>query len=352
MTLPLGDGLPNAKIFIVGEAWGESEEKACRPFVGASGQELDRMLHEAGIMRSETYCSNLVNQRPEGNDISTWVAMKKKEITPRHVMLKDKFVLPIVVEGYASLLKEIDLVNPNIIVPVGNFALWALTGKWGILKWRGSQLYSDTFPYSLRKRKTIPTIHPAAILREYSLRRAAIQDLKRAAVERATEDYVNVPYYSFTLRPNLQTVVDKLRDLAAEAEAAGHLWIEFDLETSPKHITCAGISWSRTEAMCIPITCAAGNYWTEDEEAVVIYTLYRFLTNPKVWVRGQNLLYDCQHTYRHWHFIPNVKQDTMLSHHSMFCGMKKSLDFQASLYADYYVYWKEMHKDLSNKEGA
>ena len=74
--------------------------------------------------------------------------------------------------------------------------------------------------------------------------------------------------------------------------------------------------------------------------------------HPNCWVRAQNGLYDCQHTYRWWHFVPNIKQDTMISHHTCFSGMKKSLDFQASMYCDYYFYWKGIHKELTNKAGA
>lgn len=350
MIVPFGDGNPSARIMLVGECWGEQEDYHKKPFVGASGQELNRMLQEAGILRSETYATNLINAKPPDGDLTAWFPMKKKDIGPQHVALRDRFVMPIVVAGYDSLLREINLVKPNIIIALGNTAMWALTGHWGILKWRGSQLTTDFLP----ARKVIPTIHPAAILREYSLRRAAIQDLKRAANERSTEAYTNIPLWQFIIRPSLDTVIQKLRALVSRAEAEGGLWIEFDLETSPVHITCAGISWSRTEAICIPITYpdSGKNYWSEEEEAIVVYALYRFLTHPKVFVRGQNLLYDAQHTYRHWHFVPNVKQDTMISHHSMFAGMKKSLDFQASLYCDHYEYWKDMHKDLSNKIGA
>ena len=53
---------------LVGEAWGEQEEYQRTPFVGASGAELNRMLHEAGIMRSECFVTNLVNARPPSND--------------------------------------------------------------------------------------------------------------------------------------------------------------------------------------------------------------------------------------------------------------------------------------------
>lgn len=348
--MSFGDGNPNANIMLVGEAWGEEEERVGRPFIGRSGEELNRMLHEAGIMRSETYATNLINKRPPWNDLSKWVALKKKDITSLHVILKDKYVLPLVEEGYKSLLKEINIVKPNVIVALGNYAMWALTGRWGVMKWRGSQLITD------HGIKLIPTIHPAAVLREFSLRPIVINDLKRAGKERNGPTYTNLPKWDFILRPTFHKVISVLEMLTHQAESSpeGGLWIEFDLETSPQHITCVGLSWSRTEAICIPITSSSNptGYWSAQEEGAIVYGLYRFLTNPKVWVRGQNLLYDCQHTYRHWHFIPNVKQDTMLSHHSMFSGMKKSLDFQASLYCDHYEYWKEMHKDLSNKAGA
>lgn len=344
-----GEGPSPAQIMIVGECYGEQEERYGQPFQGPSGQALNSMLHDAGIMRSECYTTNLVNARPPYNEMERWIPKKKSDVTSAHVPLRDKFVLPHVKAGYESLLREIEEVKPNVIIALGNYAMWALTGQTAILKWRGSQLYTNVGPHT----KVIPTIHPTAILREFSLRQIAVNDLKRAAKERETKEYTNVPDWNFIIRPAFSTVIDVFSDLAKRAESAP-IWVDFDLETSPLHITCFGLSWSRLDAICVPITDSRGpeGYWSVDEEAAIIHGLYKLLTNPNVWVRGQNLLYDCQHTYRWWHFVPNVKQDTMIAHHSMFCGMKKSLDFQASLYADYYFYWKSMAKDLSNKAGA
>lgn len=343
-----GDGPESARIMLVGEAFGEEEDRTGLPFQGFSGQELNRMLHEVGIMRSEVYVSNVVNARPPYNDLTKWMPTKKKDVTSQHQIVRDRFALPIIDQGIKQLLKEIDRVKPEMVIPLGNAALWALTGRWGILKWRGSQMYSDVVPGL----KVIPTIHPAAVLREYSFRPIVLQDLRRAKEHVYEGPYKNRPEWNFIIRPSFQTVMEVIENLRSQVEKAP-LWLEFDLETSPVHITCVGLSWSRLDAMCIPITYKNGDdYWTLEEEAAIIYALYKLLTHPNCWVRGQNLLYDCQHTYRWWHFVPNVKQDTMLSHHSMFCGMKKSLDFQASMYCDFYEYWKEMHKDLSNKAGA
>lgn len=350
-----GDGPIPARIMLVGEAWGADEEREGIPFVGASGQELNRMLHEAGIMRSECFVSNVVNQRPPGNDITAWIAMKKKDVTKAHVPLLDKMVLPVVRDGYAALLAEIDAVQPNLIVAFGNTAMWALTGNWGIRNWRGSQL-------SLKRAlpagqaivpKVIPTVHPAAVLREWSFRAAVVADLRRAARHLSTREY-QPPAWKFIVRPSFDQAISTLDMLAKRLEAADQgLWLDLDLETRAGHIACCGISWSRTEAICIPFMCVENRegYWSVDEEAHLIWRLYKLLTHPRVSVRWQNGLYDAQYIHRWWHFVPRGAQDTMISQHSIFSDQPKSLAYQASVYADWYVYWKDEGKDWDRKMG-
>jgi uracil-DNA glycosylase len=343
----MGTGPCPARIMLVGEAFGEQEERSGEPFVGASGQLLNAMLHEAGIMRSECYCTNVVNARPPGNDLGHWIAAKKKDITFKHVEFHSRYVLPQIVDGAARLCREIALVQPNIIVALGNTPLWALTGATGIMKWRGSQLKTPGGT------KLIPVIHPAAILRQWELRQASVQDLKRVAKEASTREYSNEPKWNFRLRPNLPLVLSTLQDLRTRLDAQEDLWVDFDLETRAGHTACAGISWSREDALCIPLMCVESKegYWTVEEEAEVVFALYQLLTHPNVKVRGQNLLYDAQYTWRHWHFVPRVVQDTMISHHTLFAGLPKRLDYQASLYCDHYVYWKDDGKTWTKDVG-
>lgn len=347
-----GDGPSNAHLMIVGEAWGRYEEEKQRPFVGPSGDELNRMMQEAGLHRSQAFCTNVVNAMPPYGMIDRWVTKKRKDMTPTMRKCRDWMAEPIVFEGIRAMLNEINLVRPNVIVALGNTALWALTGHTGILKWRGSQLHTD-IPFELwtdgmreeGKRlhiKVIPTIHSAAVLREWTYRQTVVHDLKRAARELETSDYTNLPEWNFRVAPS-EAEVFRTLEMLLEGLAAGRLeWIDFDLETKAGHIDCAGLSWSKTDAICIPFMCKADRtgYWLPEVEAHIVWLLYRVLTHPKVKVRGQNLLYDAQYTYRHWHFVPKVAQDTMISHHTAFCGLRKSLDFQASLYCDYYKQWK------------
>jgi len=343
------DGPIPARLMIVGEAPGADEVAKGKPFMGASGFELNKMLAEAGLSRSSSFVTNVARVRPDNNDITQFIAKAKKDVTSRHSQLRDKYVTEEILRGVSQLKQEIDLVKPNLIIALGNVPLWALTGRWGITKWRGSMLESDIRPV-----KVIPTIHPASVLRQWSQRGAVITDLRRAAL------YVNSPLYpkpawDFTIRPSFDVVCRTLHGLIQQADQRDDsqplLRISFDLETHSGHIACAGISWTLTQALCIPFMYGTGHYWTCEQESEIIRLLSFLLTHRRVAVVGQNITYDCQYTWRHWFFIPNVKQDCMIGWHSVYSDLPKSLAFQASMTCNYYVYWKDEGKFFNPKEG-
>lgn len=346
-----GVGPIPSRIMIVGEAWGADEDREGEPFVGASGIELNRMLHEANIMRSECFVSNVVNRRPPGrsvgrpvdNDITAWIPMKKKDITKEMILLRGKMVMPVVKEGFNQLLVEISAVQPNVILAFGNVAMWALTQKWGITNWRGSLLRTDLMEGGP---KVIPSIHPEAVLREWSYRSAVVSDLRRVKKHCNSREY-NFPKYNFTIRPSFDQVMIRLNELKKRLEHE-KLWIEGDLETGVKwkFIKCIGLSWSPTDAICIPFIGIgfSGGYWSLDEETYIIHALWQVLTHKNARVRWQNGLFDAQYIYRHWHFIPRCDQDTMISQHTIFSDLPKKLSFQASLYSDNYIFWKDEGK--------
>ncbi len=338
-----------ARVMIVGEAPGAEEEMRGEPFVGTSGLELTKMLHEAGINRSECFITNVCRERPLGNDINQFIAQTKKERTQEHTQLRDKYVKRPIVEGVALLRKEIAMVQPGIIIPLGNVPLWATTGLWGITKWRGSMLDSD-LPEG-KGIHVIPTYHPAAILRQWEWRAMAVHDLRRAAKYRNGEPYPK-PKWNFTIRPTFERAKAILESLIEEANHHA-LEISFDIETRAGHIACAGISWTPVDGLCIPLMCVENDegYWLAEEESFLVMLLRRLLTHPSVEVVGQNLLYDSQYTYRYWGFIPRVRQDTMISHHVAFAGLPKKLDFQSSMYCEYHRYWKDDSKNWDPKMG-
>lgn len=319
----------DAEVFIVGEAPGVQEEMANEPFVGSSGQELSRMLHEAGILRTECRIANVCRFRPPQNEIKNFFV--KFTAATRIPGLE-------IAEGILELKKEIETVKPKLIIALGETALWALTGKTGITKWRGSQLTYETETF---KCILIPTYHPAAILRQWTWRFAGVIDLKRAARELATPS--TRPQYCFSIRPSFETAIKNLESVPSGMAT-------LDIETRGGHITCVGIGISRLEAFSIPFACTERpeGYWTIEEELIIIEKFRQLFKRDDIkWVL-QNGLYDLQYFARYWGCMPKVYMDTMIAHHVCFSGLQKSLDFLSSIYCTYHTQWKLRH--ISNKQ--
>jgi len=356
----LGAGPSDARIIIVGNCYSDEDSRLCAPFQGAAGAELDRMLQDAGIRRSECYLTNVINAVLGFRSLDGLIALTKKEITASHTELRGKFVLPPLVQGYNRLMKEIELVKPNVIVTLDTIPTWLLTGVWSVAKWRGSHLRLAYGPQPAPPGngidpapKVIPTYPSSWVLAQWHLRVQVVEDLKRVRREASSRMYLNLPDWKFQLRPSLEDVSHVCNMLLHQlSQAHKPVWIELDLETRAGHIACLGMSWSTTEAICIPFMCVERirGYWTPEEEARVIWLLHKVLTHPNVAVRWQNGLYDAQYIWRHWHFVPNGKQDTMISHHTAFVALPKSLAMQSSLYSPHYVYWKDDGKTWDPKQ--
>jgi len=155
-NLVFADGNPKARIMFVGEAPGADEDRAGKPFVGVSGQLLDRMLGWIGLNRTKFYITNIVFWRPPGNRPPT-----SDEVAA---------CLPFVA-------RHIELVAPAILVPVGGPATEALLRRGeGISKSRG-RWYDYQTPGLGAPIPAMPMFHPAFLLRAPAQKRAAWRDL-------------------------------------------------------------------------------------------------------------------------------------------------------------------------------
>lgn len=338
-----------ARIMIVGEFPGEMEIKKGMPFVGQAGDELGRMLKEAGISREQCFVTDFIRVRPTGGDLGVFIAETKKAVTANHVYLRDKLVLPPVLEGMELLKREIELCRPNVIIALGNAPMWALTGKWGITSWRASLLECDLDLNLDYKPKVIPTYHPGMVLRKWEWRQIAVADMRRAAMHSKSREIVS-PDYKFIIRPGFNTVLhtlDKLLQLVGLQKTK----LAIDLETRAGHIACIGLAWSKTQAMCIPLMCVERpeGYWSLEEEQEIVLRLRDLLTHSNCEGVGQNFLYDQQYFLRHLLFMPRLKRDTMITQHVCFSNLPKSLDFLSSLYCEHHVYWKDDGKEWNPK---
>ena len=163
-----GVGDPHADLVFIGEGPGFHEDKQGEPFVGAAGQLLNRMLGQIGYQREDAYIANIVKCRPPGN----------RDPRPEEIEACTPW-----------LTEQIALIDPRIIVTLGNFATrFILDTKASISRVRGQR-----FEWS--GRTVIPTFHPAAILHGGGERSSACKGLQAdfAEVKAALDEPVVVP---------------------------------------------------------------------------------------------------------------------------------------------------------------
>lgn len=344
-------------IALVGEAYGAEEERLGRPFVGPSGYELDQQLAQAGISRGDCFVTNVTNTRPPANEIKAWFARKSEFKREGLAEIAGRYPRQPILDGLRALQVDLAAHQPRLIIALGDTALWALTGETGIMKWRGSILQTGGGPirHQLQPIKVIPTVHPAAVLREMPLRALAIADLKRAAYE-ATFSEVRRPQWSFTIPRSAQEVREWFSD---------HCWrdvIVADVENviGTGELICLGFAYSPTEAICIPFMHRTGNnphYWSTPEEECEVALLCREVLTRRP-VAFHNGLHDCQIIAKQWGFMPRFEHDTMVAQHVAYPGLlggkidpitgrvsKKgsslSLSFCSSMYCRYHRFWKD-----------
>lgn len=337
-------GPADARILIVGEAPGKNEIEAGLPFVGHSGQELANMLREAGIDPDQCRYTNVVNYRPENNQIANFFASSKKRAAEIGAIgYAKKYALPLVYAGIAELREEIRRVRPNVVIAAGNASLWACTGQWGITNWRGSEMQRAIDDVRF---KCIPIIHPAGILRNWAWRWHTVVDLRRAARESAYPE-LRAPNFNFLIRPSYGAVVDYLLRLRRQV-IKRPTKLAVDIETRNRHVACVGLAPTATDAICIPfmsVMDSEGCYWTHEEEANIWWLLYKLLTHKNCRVVGQNFLYDNQYFVRRAGFACNITDDTMTKMHVCFPGVPKSLAFISSIFCDFHCFWKDDGKE-------
>lgn len=148
-TVP-GEGPPDAEVMFIGEGPGFHEDRLGRPFVGPAGQFLEALLADAGLRREQMFIANMVKCRPPNN----------RDPLPAETAACSKY-----------LDRQIELINPKLIVTLGRFSLSKFFPKESISKARGKvRQVGDRLVY--------PMMHPAAALHRNELRSTIVDDFK------------------------------------------------------------------------------------------------------------------------------------------------------------------------------
>lgn len=136
-NLVFGEGDPDAAVVFIGEAPGQREDELKRPFVGRAGQLLDRLVEGIGWKRGQVYITNVIKRRPPGN----------------------RDPLPEEIEAYKPYLaRQIDILNPKVIAPLGRFAMNYFLPEAKISRDQGKVFRIDG-------QLVVPLYHTAAALR-------------------------------------------------------------------------------------------------------------------------------------------------------------------------------------------
>ena len=154
-NLVFSDGNKDAKVMIVGEAPGRTEDKLQKPFVGRAGKLLDSLLESINLDRTKVYITNVVNYRPD----------KNRKPTPKEINVFKKI-----------LFKHIEIISPKCILLLGATAATAVLNHIGPLseirgKWKNLKIINSYFDI-------ITTFHPAFLLRQSNKIKFVIQDIK------------------------------------------------------------------------------------------------------------------------------------------------------------------------------
>ncbi|MHA1290419.1 MAG: DNA polymerase [Candidatus Thorarchaeota archaeon] len=221
-----------------------------------------------------------------------------------------------------------------MVIALGNVALFALTDRMGITKWRGSILKSTLCP----SKTVIPTFHPATVIRpknQYLNKHCILFDLKRAksiiegTYEPTERKLITGPGYYDSLN-----FLDDCMVLGSKGQP-----ISYDIEISNMEVSCISFSY-QLKSICIPFIDGNGDYFTVEQEADIWRKIAQLLEDEHITKVGQNLTFDVHFLLRKFGIAAKNLQDTMIKQRILMPEFKIGLDFITSVWTDH-PYYKE-----------
>lgn len=316
------------RIAIVGDCWDDTDAQWRQPFVGPAGEELSRILADAGLDRKECFLTNVLNLHPGSPDLSQLCCSKSSgdALEGWPALSAGKYLKREYGRELDRLFRELESLRPNIVIALGPVASWALLKSTAIGKIRGAVALSSV----VEGLKVIPCHHPATVRKQYDLRPVTVLDFRKALRESAYPELRKV-VREFWLDPTL-----------ADIESFYHShWVDsrygsFDIETAAGQITCIGFAPTTDRCLVVPFMDyrqASGSYWPDlpsELQAWKWVARYLGTETPKV---GQNGKFDIQYLWQVYGIpVNNYAHDCMLLHHALQPESPKGLGFLGSVY--------------------
>jgi DNA polymerase len=312
-----GIGSIGAKLLILGESPSYAETAAGKPFVGASGKELDHLLVDANISRSNCWITNVCKYEVPSNFPGKKIPFA---IRANNIGINME-------EQLHELQLEINEIKPNCILALGGTALWALSGKTKISNFRGSIMHGMGI-------KFVSTYHPAHLLHQaagefkgYWNRQIMVFDFKRAKHQSSFPELI-LPSRTLEICKNSAQLAE-FRD-----RYKNKIRMAVDIEANGTCIpVCIGLSLNKHHGMTIPLWNCDGISTIPDSDLVQCWLILSEMLYEKEIV-GQNFNYDRDKIKRLGFIIRCLISDTMLKAHAINPELPKGLAFNTSLYTE------------------
>lgn len=330
-----GEGPLTCQMALVGEALGDTELRLHSNFVGQAGRLLDSCLRAAVIMRQHCYITNVIKEHPKNNDITPFFHYNKGKL----------FTSPEFLDYVEFLRNELSKVECNIIVALGQTALFALTGIPDKITKRRGSVYESTL---LPGRKVIACIHPSAALRMYMYQRYIVFDLQRA-LEHSMYPDIPKDNRTYILDPTFDEAIAYLDMIIREARS-----VACDIEVKNGEVSMMSFCYKEGEAICIPFIRGSEDNYTLEEELHIWDRIAFILEAHSITKEGQNFAFDSTFLHRKYGIVTNgVIEDTMVAQGIATPEYPKGLDFITSIHSDIPYYkdeGKKFIKGISNDE--
>ncbi len=279
---------------------------------------------------------------------------------------KDVYVSSRLYKNLQDLLMEIKKIKPKIIIITGKWCLFFLSGLPGFGETMGNLKDRKPLGALTKYRASILSFHPS-LIDEYNLEdhilypiwplmvaqnapeKAPIMefDIRRVGdiyknIKQFSLDYYKKPPKQVHIPYTFNTGVKYCHELLAKLEEGPKI-MSVDIETMFRSvIDCIGIAVSKDEGYCFPFAAVGtASLWTEDEEFQLFQLIKQILEHKNAFHLGQNYSYDCQYMLKLWGINLTPKHDTMVLHHILYNFLPKDLAFLASVYCEFYTYWKD-----------
>lgn len=328
----------SAEWALFGEQPGKSEIMKGRPFVGPSGKVLNETLSEAGLNRQRGYISNIFKDldRP----LEKYIRIQTKGKTTVHISEEGQ-------EYMAILKEELSKLNCTTLIACGNVSLFALTGRVGIQKWRGSILECNLDP----KFNVIPIIHPATTLppKGQFLNRHLIRfDLIKAG--RVMNNDYRSSNRNILIGPSFDECMNYLEHVK-EICYNDHPMLAYDIEIYNMQMSCISFALDDNNAISIPFLGNNGDYFSIEEELAIMEKIAEILEEPRIAKTGQNLSFDAHFLLSRYGIKARNLNDTMIAQQILLPDYPKGLDFITSVWTDH-PYYKDEGKHWFKVGGA